>query len=214
MLQSPSVIIWWRHKVLGMGIVCLFLVLTNICSGAACVSVYQFLLYCLLFLSRSLEHLGEHLDVLIFLLLLILRISTEILLVSYWYIRWIPWSLHLNLCLLLLLKTGVKANSESGARSHVLCLWRSPRRDRPTSGLVRLVEKPAGFGWFNSVLWERISWNKLKQAETWLAEQSQYGRESGSTSPWVGMQCYVTSFTCPIPAARLFLFDNSCLNID
>jgi hypothetical protein len=33
------------------------------------------------------------------------------------------------------------------------------------------VEKPAGFGWFNSVLWERISWNKLKQAETWLAEQ-------------------------------------------
>jgi hypothetical protein len=38
-------------------------------------------------------------------------------------------------------------------------------------GLVRLVEKPAGFGWFNSILWERISWNKLKQAETWPAEQ-------------------------------------------
>jgi hypothetical protein len=38
-------------------------------------------------------------------------------------------------------------------------------------GLVGLVEKPAGFGWFNSILWERISWNKLKQAETWLAEQ-------------------------------------------
>jgi hypothetical protein len=53
-------------KVLGMGIVCLFLVLTNICSGLACVSVYQFLLYCLLFLSRSLEHLGEHLVVLFF----------------------------------------------------------------------------------------------------------------------------------------------------
>jgi hypothetical protein len=29
-------------------------------------------------------------------------------------------------------------------------------------GLVRLVEKPAGFGWFNSILWERISWNKPK----------------------------------------------------
>jgi hypothetical protein len=27
-------------------------------------------------------------------------------------------------------------------------------------------------GWFSadSVLWERISWNKLKQAETWLVE--------------------------------------------
>jgi hypothetical protein len=33
---------------------------------------------------------------------------------------------------------------------------------------------PAGFGWFNSVLWERISWNKLKQIETWLAEQGLY----------------------------------------
>ena len=46
-----------------MGIVCLFLVLTNICPGLACVFVYQFLFFCLLFLSRSLEHLGEHLDV-------------------------------------------------------------------------------------------------------------------------------------------------------
>jgi hypothetical protein len=35
------------------------------------------------------------------------------------------------------------------------------------------VKKLAGFGRFNSVLWERISWNKLKQAETWPAEQDQ-----------------------------------------
>jgi hypothetical protein len=52
-------------------------------------------------------------------------------------------------------------------------------------GLVRQVEKPVGFGWFNSVLWERISWNKLKQAETWPAEQDHRPLSSSSSTPFV-----------------------------
>jgi hypothetical protein len=58
-----------------------------------------------------------------------------------------------------------------------IAAWTGLRRHiHIDSGLVRLVEKPVGFGWFNSVLWERISWNKLKPAETWPAEQDQRQR--------------------------------------
>jgi hypothetical protein len=50
------------------------------------------------------------------------------------------------------------------------------------NGLVRQVKKPAGFDWFNSILWERISWNKLNQAETWPAEQGQYLLNNNKTA--------------------------------